>query len=330
MRTIKEGDSDESAPGCFEERLPSKRSNATVHTRVSRRSQATNASVRSRATTQSKAALADNSDDAKSVQSRVTGRSRASTRSRVEVEAHPYAASPVGLMWRACDAARRAHAAAAPSAVLAAKEALLSMDVQGRTPLVLAAHCGHQDVVALLLAWRAQPDIPDKQGSTALMLAAASADRLAVQHLLGAGARVDLQNAEGLTAVELAASAELRRMLQGQSDRVAVERSLGRSSSLPALVKSPDRAAAEPPRAAACRVRLDALPPLPHAEHVEEHVRRLLKASGAPLPLGVEVAVDPITLRPRGHAYVDFSSAEKARSAAECLESEDEDEEEGE
>lgn len=336
MQTIQEVDAetlDGSAIGApIVQRPVSRGSDGSHCTRNGSRSNVTRvASALSKVSAQSKA-VSNGDHEARSqassfgqpsLHSATSRRSRASAQGKHIV--NPFVNSPVDLLWEAYAAGTCAQDTNACMAPVTAKAALSSADACGRTPLSLAAYFGHRDVVSSLVAWNAQTDVTDNEGATALMLAAVGGDCVVVQYLLNARAKVDIRNATGQTAVEVAANAELRRLIQGQADRDIVERSLVRSSSLPSLVKAPERVAAEQ-RTSAYRLRLDSLPPLLNAVHVEAHVRKMLKTSGAPRPLNVDVVLDPITMQPRGHAYVDFSTAKLAEQAAECLDSGDEDE----
>lgn len=39
---------------------------------------------------------------------------------------------------------------------------------------------------------------------------------------------------------------------------------------------------------------------------IREQLKLFIKQRGAPKPMKIEVGVDPITARPKGHAYADF------------------------
>lgn len=221
-------------------------------------------------------------------------------------------------MSTACKAAtllcqkRAALDSDAPSLVIS--EALSEVDSSGRAALALATQYGHPDLVATLLGLRAQVDATDRSGNTALMLAAANNEGLAVTHLLEARARLDVRNSEGQGAIELARkSAELQKKLQAAADRAAVERKMSKSCSLPSLVK------ASKTKSGKCRVRLDGLPVRHGGEHVEELVWEILEDCDIDRPVRVDVALDPFTLRPYGHAYVDFLNARQAEVASSAL-----------
>merc|ERR1711948_194377 len=60
------------------------------------------------------------------------------------------------------------------------------------------------------------------------------------------------------------------------------------------------------------RIRLEKLPILNSADDLEDEIRRFMRRTGASNPVRVEVVLDPITGRPRGYAYVDYSDAAAA------------------
>merc|ERR1712217_887687 len=57
------------------------------------------------------------------------------------------------------------------------------------------------------------------------------------------------------------------------------------------------------------RIRLEKLPTLNSADDLEDEIKRFMRRAGASNPVRVEVVLDPITGRPRGYAYVDYSDA---------------------
>jgi ankyrin repeat protein len=77
-------------------------------------------------------------------------------------------------------------------------------DKYGQTALVFAAFSGYQDIVEILLKYKAQPDIQTKFGQTALMKAAFSNSHHIMSLLVQAGANVNLQCMDGRTALSIA------------------------------------------------------------------------------------------------------------------------------
>ena len=75
----------------------------------------------------------------------------------------------------------------------------------GATALLWAAHHGDAELVAALLARKANPDVANDYGVTALAAAAVEADAKIIGALLEAGADVESPNAEGQTALMVVA-----------------------------------------------------------------------------------------------------------------------------
>eukprot|EP00930_Biecheleria_cincta_P040252 TRINITY_DN27597_c0_g2_i1.p1 TRINITY_DN27597_c0_g2~~TRINITY_DN27597_c0_g2_i1.p1 ORF type:complete len:960 (-),score=139.10 TRINITY_DN27597_c0_g2_i1:198-3077(-) len=260
-------------------------------------------------------------DNTKSKGSRMSSNSRkASKRSQVGARTKETAVAdnPVGLLDASCKAAAT-RTGELPSPI-ALSPALSAVDDENRTPLVLAAKHGHLQVVAVLLELKAALDESDSQGNTALMLAASSGNQTLVTHLLAARASVEDRNANGQQPIDLVECPELRQLMQTQlvqvhSDRDAMKRSMKRSCSLPALVAAQPSATPPASADARCRIRLDGLPTQLSAEDLEDAVRDLLQSHGAAEPSNIEVISDPITLRARGHAFVDFPGVTQAQLA---------------
>ncbi|CAE7236755.1 ANKRD50 [Symbiodinium natans] len=92
----------------------------------------------------------------------------------------------------------------------------------GATPLVIAAHRGHNRAVALLISAEADLNLATANGWTAMLIAASDADRDIMQQLLLARADVDKPTAQG-TSPLLAASQHghmgvVQMMLQAKAD----------------------------------------------------------------------------------------------------------------
>eukprot|EP00929_Paragymnodinium_shiwhaense_P044903 TRINITY_DN23011_c0_g1_i1.p1 TRINITY_DN23011_c0_g1~~TRINITY_DN23011_c0_g1_i1.p1 ORF type:complete len:1058 (+),score=276.68 TRINITY_DN23011_c0_g1_i1:54-3227(+) len=216
------------------------------------------------------------------------------------------------------------------AAPLQATSALADRDADGATPLALAAASGKSDLLPMLLNLGAPINAPDLEGNTAIMLSAKRGDKPAVQYLLSMKARIDITNQDGKSALSLAKGAELRGLLQDHLDRAAIESKLSRSCSLPSLTQaggSRREGAAAPCQDApkksflsACRVRVDGLPTRLPVEQLEAHVSKIVRRRRIECPSFVDVAVDPITLKPKGHCFLGFDSEEKAAAAVDCLE----------
>lgn len=83
----------------------------------------------------------------------------------------------------------------------AADPALLKVDEQGRTTLMLAAGQGRADLIPSIIASGVAVNARDKDGDTALFYAATNGSLNAVDALLRAGAEVNTVNKKGFTAL---------------------------------------------------------------------------------------------------------------------------------
>lgn len=82
-----------------------------------------------------------------------------------------------------------------------------TVDEKGRTPLILAASSGREEIVDVLLKHRAKPDRRDSLGNTAILYAAEGGHADVVKLLLEHGADVNAENRRGMSALMFAASA---------------------------------------------------------------------------------------------------------------------------
>ena len=80
--------------------------------------------------------------------------------------------------------------------------------------MIWAAGREHPEIVALLLAQGATPDLSDKQGRSALMIAVDRGNGRIVQMLLAAGADPTLVDANGASARDRAAGGGSEAMLR--------------------------------------------------------------------------------------------------------------------
>ena len=79
------------------------------------------------------------------------------------------------------------------------------VDSYGKTPLIVAALAGYEDLVELLIKHEARLDSKDKLGGAALSYAAKQGHVGVVEILLDAGVNIDAENRQGLTPLMLAA-----------------------------------------------------------------------------------------------------------------------------
>jgi ankyrin repeat protein len=87
------------------------------------------------------------------------------------------------------------------------------LDNTRKNALMIAAAAGNEEMVALLLRYRAKPDFRDEVGNTALAYAASRGHIDVAEQLLSAGATIDSDNRQGMTPLMIAAQ-------QGQAEMV--------------------------------------------------------------------------------------------------------------
>jgi ankyrin repeat protein len=79
--------------------------------------------------------------------------------------------------------------------------------------LLLAASGGHADVVAALMAARADKDAQNEFGDTALIIASRNGDAKTVRLLLDGGVSTKLRNQDRATAADVAAARDFDQVL---------------------------------------------------------------------------------------------------------------------
>lgn len=192
--------------------------------------------------------------------------------------------------------------------------ALAEANSDGRAPLAVAAMKNKPKMVALLLSLKAAVDAQDSEGNTALMLAVASSQQPNVELLLTAGAKMEILNKGRKSVVDVAEGTSMKHFIQFHFARYMIERvdptrSLSQSQSAVTLPEATEVTEDAPKR---IRLRLDHLPNKHPAEMIEARIRQLLRKPGFGGDAKIQVAVHPITQRPQGYAYVDFTDAAKA------------------
>merc|ERR1719215_393748 len=187
---------------------------------------------------------------------------------------------------------------------------LSELDASGKGCIHLAAAGGHVQILQMLLSCKAAVDELDANGNTALMLASQHGRAPAAETLLEARANYTLRNQMNVMAVDLAATPSVREVLRRHiTSKTCI---LRKNSTCAPLDSYPVMAVR-----AAHRIRLEGLPVMLSADALEGHVREFLKALNVSDPLRMEVAVNPITLLPIGHATIDYP--EKGAAAVDLL-----------
>eukprot|EP00928_Gymnodinium_smaydae_P027955 TRINITY_DN21459_c0_g1_i2.p1 TRINITY_DN21459_c0_g1~~TRINITY_DN21459_c0_g1_i2.p1 ORF type:complete len:700 (-),score=189.55 TRINITY_DN21459_c0_g1_i2:116-2215(-) len=195
-------------------------------------------------------------------------------------------------------------------------------DDDGCAPLALAALNGHYGVVCALIEHNAPVDSVDGRGNTPLLLGAAKGDFDICRRLLDAKADVDARNFMKIGAITLAPDIRLKEMLIAESEGRSVAARLAKNSSGDAPKK--DEGDCVGPAPGSFRVRLEQLPVTYTGVALEKRIRTLFdlaaratraaakKQNSGFKPItdvtAVHVILDPISQRPKGHAYVDLKS----------------------
>ncbi|CAK9114142.1 unnamed protein product [Durusdinium trenchii] len=194
---------------------------------------------------------------------------------------------------------------------------LLDANSKGETPLHVAVDAGqslgHFKVLSKLVDLQANCNARDRHGETPLMRAAAANYSEAVEKMLREpSTQVDLKDNRGRTAAHLAADhPSLRATLERAmvQARTGMGKSKGASfTAKPAQTFQPDDAV--------FRVRMEKLPTKMTPEDLERKITLLLKKVVVK-PVHMEVVMDPILGRPRGHCFIDFLDSRSSEKALE-------------
>lgn len=186
----------------------------------------------------------------------------------------------------------------------AIKTLLRQVDCDNRMPLALSVVHSNMQIFHLLLQEGADITSSNVLGNNVLMEAVIAKQREAVARLLELGVKIDTVNKEGKNAKDLCEDTVIRQML----DRYAIVQKLPNSGAQPVEVAGDTQ---KRNKGRIFRVRMEQLPTQLTDELLEEGIRLFLKQRGAGVTR-IEVALDPITSRPRGYAYLDFADAASA------------------
>eukprot|EP00928_Gymnodinium_smaydae_P009220 TRINITY_DN1340_c0_g1_i1.p1 TRINITY_DN1340_c0_g1~~TRINITY_DN1340_c0_g1_i1.p1 ORF type:complete len:870 (+),score=209.16 TRINITY_DN1340_c0_g1_i1:67-2676(+) len=239
-------------------------------------------------------------------------------------ESQKIGADPMALIVNT--AKKREAIAKSAKNPLGAKAAMKQADNDGRMPLALAIRKKQEDVIEMLMREKADIEATDAKANTILMEAVMAKNRDLVDSLLEMKAKFDRSNADKKTAIDMCKDPRIMVLLQARRMATCLSdieskaapkkgkevkgKESGKAS--PKVTKTPKK---EKPQEPTWRVRLEALPTHLTGELLEDHLRALMRKMGAPPPSRVQVALDPITFRPRGHAYMDFLDAAAAELA---------------
>ncbi|CAE8624611.1 unnamed protein product, partial [Polarella glacialis] len=220
-------------------------------------------------------------------------------------------ADPFGLVLTATDRRTALLAEQEKGVESVAKVVLLQLDSYQRSPLLLAVRAKNSVIAMALLEARADPEAPDVNGDSVLHVAIATGQREIVETLMELRVNVDKVNKDGKTPLDLCQDVLLKNML----DRQKVASILKKSGTSDVASSNGGKAAGKPVKPKH-RIRLEGLPREMTEDMLYEQLRLLIKRTGAPKPVHVSVALDPITSRRKGYAYADFMDGAAAELAS--------------
>ncbi|CAJ1454366.1 unnamed protein product, partial [Effrenium voratum] len=172
---------------------------------------------------------------------------------------------------------------------------------------------GHFRVLSKLVELRANTNARDRHNVTPLMQAAAETYTEAVERMLQEpSTKVGEQDHNGRTAADLAKSTALRMVLE----RAMVQERTGLQRKSIGFSERPQIRAEDGENDAVFRVRMEKLPTRMALEVLENKIQILLKKVVVK-PVHMEVVMDPIMGRPRGHCYLDFLDSRSSDKAME-------------
>jgi len=217
-------------------------------------------------------------------------------------------------------------------------------DVNGCGCIHLATVGRRHELVTILLVAKASVNKTDNEGTTPLMMASKMGDQPMVEMLLESGAEAGDKNNKGLRALDIARSSKVKQILTQHLVDKAVKALPQRKKAEPkaeakAEAKAGAKSKASPAtgfsksapapkkigkkqeddtddRPVASKVRLEDLPFKEYAEELEEEIRDCMRKMRVK-PLSLDVAINPITCRPLGHALLEFATVEQAETVME-------------
>ena len=193
-----------------------------------------------------------------------------------------------------------------------ARKVLKQTDCDARSALGLAVLNRSSNIIQILIDAKADLETTDSQNNGILHYAAMNRDREVVALLMELNVCIDRENMEGMKPSDLCEDADILYMIA----RKLVSKKL---ASMPG---HPNPGQPTPPKTHPAlesgdpvrkhRIRFEGLQVSLSQENITEQLKLFIKQRGAPKASRIEVALDPITARPKGHAYADFADVSSA------------------
>lgn len=199
-----------------------------------------------------------------------------------------------------------------PPEIATPQELLGAVDPDGRSVVHLAVDTRNLAHLRSLLFMKANIDAADPRGRSPLMDAAEAGHRDVVEELLELHPDVEAEDREGKKAFDLTSDPAIKELLARELVRRKLpknQRAVAASSAAKTFANT---------GAGVFRLRFEELPVKVSEEVLVEELKDLLRAQGTGKPANLEVVCDPITDRPRGFAYVDFTHPRAAEVALQC------------
>lgn len=184
---------------------------------------------------------------------------------------------------------------------------LQATDADSRTAFHLACRSRHLDVMRLLLERKAAVGTSDAEERTPVMDAVVLGYRDVIEELLRWSPDLSAKDVEGRQAADLSKDPIISEMLS---------RALWAQKVARFKTEIPEGAeASSAPISGIFRVRVEHLPKQVPGDVLAKELMSLCRSLGTRRPIHLEVVCDPITDKPRGHAYLDFTESEAAEKA---------------
>lgn len=190
-----------------------------------------------------------------------------------------------------------------------ARKVLKQTDCEERSALALAVLNRSSNIIQILIGAKADLETVDAQNNGILHYAAMNRDREVVALLMELNARIDRENNDGMKPSDLCEDADILHMI---ARKLVSKKLASLPPAPPATHPALDGGNLLQESARKHRIRFEGLQVSLSQENITEQLKLFIKQRGAPKASRIEVALDPITARPKGHAYADFSDMSSA------------------